>query len=479
MESRSVRRGNLDEDGIPKPNLFKHSSSFTTQHQLVQFNFAYIISSLAWWTFFTPLASKYQIENAFGLPYIGVHIVGLYIGLGAFFVAAYPTYWIFWSSAETARDKHYRAEAAMMTVASLCLLGSIVKLFSYMNAAGGGYFWCYAAGHTLNSLGLAIAFVIQTLVNKHLYKDVYALLDSVGAMALGLAAAHVLTATIYISEDKFFTKFDHAAFKNFWIMVTQSILFFICFLYKWIKAKVSRDDQRGRENLIQEDVNPNADKLQKRQRLRCIAIFFQSLPFPILLTVFFYLYQKLPQYASLFWFTQNQQDVIAAFFACGSLLGAQSFNFLVVAFFSWYRLFQFFLIGGFITCVVLINYKNSELYQMCLFASFIGLTLTCLISQEIYRLDRVKQNGTIPLAFTWFGLFASALTWFGDRTHYMNRDDPLWSYISMGIAGGLVLFAWFFSINWIFNGCRCCSCCCRCCVDCCGTISEDDDEDSQ
>lgn len=242
MEPRNARSGNLDEDGIPKPNLFKRSSSFTVQHQLVQFNFAYVISSLAWFAFWTPLASKYQLENAFGLPYTGVHIVGLYVALGAFFVAAYPTYWIFWSSAETAKDKHYRAEAAMMTVASLCFAGSVIKLFSYVNAAGGGYFWCYALGHTLNSLGLAIAFVIQTLVNKHLYKDVYALIDSVGAMALGLAAATVATATIYIDEDKFFTKFDRAAAKNMWLMVAQCIFFFVCFLFKWIKAKVSRDD---------------------------------------------------------------------------------------------------------------------------------------------------------------------------------------------------------------------------------------------
>lgn len=197
--------------------------------------------------------------------------------------------------------------------------------------------------------------------------------------------------------------------------------------------------------------------------------------------MFFYLFQKLPQYASLFWFTQNQQDVVSAFFACGSLLGAQGFSFLAVALFSYYRLMQAVLLVGFIACAVVINYRHEELYEVCLVATFLGLILTTMISQEIYRLDRVKQNGTIPLAFTWFGLFGSAITWFGDRTHYMNRDDPLWSYISMAVAAGLVTFAAFLSLNWIFNGCRCCSCCCKWCVDCCGTTDEDDEdgEDSE
>jgi hypothetical protein len=203
------------------------------------------------------------------------------------------------------------------------------------------------------------------------------------------------------------------------------------------------------------------------------------LPLPILLATFFFVYQKLPQYASMYWYTQNKQDVIAAFFAAGALLGAQSLNFLVVAFSNFYRFIQIFLVLGFISTTMGMNYRNSELWIMCLCAALYGLILSCLISQELYKIDRVKQNGTIPLSFTLFGLFGGLLTWFGDKTHFMNRDDPTWSNISFAVSAGLVIIAFIFSLSWISNGCRCCQCCCQCCNDCCGSYDEDDEDTDQ
>lgn len=54
-------------------------------------------------------------------------------------------------------------------------------------------------------------------------------------MTLGLAAATVATAAVYIDEDRFFTKFTNAAYKNFCLMVAQAICFSFLLLYKWVK----------------------------------------------------------------------------------------------------------------------------------------------------------------------------------------------------------------------------------------------------
>jgi H+/Cl- antiporter ClcA len=58
-----------------------------------------------------------------------------------------------------------------------------------------------------------------------------------------------------------------------------------------------------------------------------------------------------------------------------------------------------------------------------------------------------------------FGLYGSLLAFAADKTHYMNRDDPSWSYINIAIAGFLVLVALFFTIESI-QKCNCCKCCC-------------------
>lgn len=207
-------------------------------------------------------------------------------------------------------------------------------------------------------------------------------------------------------------------------------------------------------------------------------MIFSSLPFAILLATFFFMFVKLPQYASMFWFTQNQQEVIQACFAAGALIGAQGFNFLVIAFHSVYRFTQSAIAISFVICVIVLEYNHSSMASFCVIVAFFGLFLTILISQELYRLDNVKENGVIPLSFTLFGILGCGLTWAADKTHYMNRDDPRWSYINLALTAPLVLLGVVFSIGWISNGCRCCKCCCKCCTDCCGTYDEDD-EDSE
>jgi len=54
-------------------------------------------------------------------------------------------------------------------------------------------------------------------------------------------------------------------------------------------------------------------------------------PFAILLATFFFLYMKIPQYCQLFWFTQNQADIIVTFFVLGSLIGSQNIAILAVS----------------------------------------------------------------------------------------------------------------------------------------------------
>jgi hypothetical protein len=40
---------------------------------------------------------------------------------------------------------------------------------------------------------------------------------------------------------------------------------------------------------------------------------------------------KIPQYCQLFWFTQNQADIIVTFFVLGSLIGSQNIAILAVS----------------------------------------------------------------------------------------------------------------------------------------------------
>jgi hypothetical protein len=162
----------------------------------------------------------------------------------------------------------------------------------------------------------------------------------------------------------------------------------------------------------------------------------------------------------------------------GALVGAQGLNFLVVAFSSSYRVIQALLVLAFVGAVTSMNLTVAgvhELAVMSLLSAFLGLSLMTLASQELYRLDRIKDNGIVPFSLSLFGVLGGVLTWAGDRTHYMNRSEPRWSYIDLSFSGFLVVLAAIFTIPWCASGCKCCSACCGCCKDCCGKIDDDDE----
>lgn len=88
---------------------------------------------MLWFIFFTPLAARYHIENAFGLPYIGIHALCLYAGLGIF-LFAYLVYYCVWSSRKSREEKLKRSESAMFWALLISIFGCAIKLLSYINA---------------------------------------------------------------------------------------------------------------------------------------------------------------------------------------------------------------------------------------------------------------------------------------------------------------------------------------------------------
>ena len=120
--------------------------------------------------------------------------------------------------------------------------------------------------------------------------------------------------------------------------------------------------------------------------------------------------------------------------------------------------------------------NNGDIYLLCCFAALMGISLAILISLELFQLDRDFDSGSVPVAFTLSGLYGASLCALGDKTHYMNRDDPTWSYITIGLSGIFVLSAALFTISWFKKGCRCCGFCCGCCTRCCGRVDEDEGE---
>jgi len=99
------------------------------------------------------------------------------------------------------------------------------------------------------------------------------------------------------------------------------------------------------------------------------------------LATYFFLIVKIPQFASLFWFTENQGEVLLAFFAVGSLFGAQIFGFLVVAGHKSYRWLQIIFLILFIVFIIVLNFMatSGDLYLLCFFTLMLGLLLSLLI----------------------------------------------------------------------------------------------------
>lgn len=86
------------------------------------------------------------------------------------------------------------------------------------------------------------------------------------------------------------------------------------------------------------------------------------------------------------------------------------------------------------------------LWILCLYTFVLGLILTILICQELYVTAHDKDEGIWPLTLTAFGIYGSIISALGDKTHYMNRDDPTWSYINIALAGLFVWLSIFFTI---------------------------------
>jgi len=83
----------------------------------------------------------------------------------------------------------------------------------------------------------------------------------------------------------------------------------------------------------------------------------------------------------LFWFTENQGEVLLAFFAFGSLIGAQILGFVVVAGFKSYRWMQIIFLIIFIIFVIVLDAMatSGDLYLLCFFTAMLGLFLSLLI----------------------------------------------------------------------------------------------------
>ena len=141
----------------------------------------------------------------------------------------------------------------MLTANIVSLLGSSIKLFAYLNYADNGMFYIYASGHVLICISAVIVLNMTLIVNKHLYRDVFSQIDAIGAIVYGLAISTLMVNIIFYDHDKFFTKSDTAAFKNYGLMIFQASLFGILLIFKLVKRLVLRDNQDGQEHLISAD----------------------------------------------------------------------------------------------------------------------------------------------------------------------------------------------------------------------------------
>ena len=118
-------------------------------------------------------------------------------------------------------------------------------------------------------------------------------------------------------------------------------MFAILLVYTICRKQMQNDEERddmrrerreaeGNENQTVAEV-ANEEAPVKR-RYRFCARFNRSQPLALFLATFFFIFMKLPQFMSMFWFTQNEAEVALAFFVFGSLVGSQNFSFLIMNF---------------------------------------------------------------------------------------------------------------------------------------------------
>ena len=220
---------------------------------------------------------------------------------------------------------------------------------------------------------------------------------------------------------------------------------------------------------------------KRRKRVRFCAQVMQIQPFAILLALYFYILILIPNFCSLFWFTQNQGQVIQSFYAFGCLVGSQNLSFLVITFIEKYRIIQAILFTLFTIAVVCIETTAHYGFVsiMSSLMAILGLMISILISVELFRLDHKSDHKLVPMSLACFGIYGGALCGLCDKLHYMNRDSPTWSYILMGFSAFLLLISVLLTLPWCHNGLKCCSCCCSCCKKAFGSVDESDEEDAE
>jgi len=214
-------------------------------------------------------------------------------------------------------------------------------------------------------------------------------------------------------------------------------------------------------------------------------------PFSVLLVTFFFLYQKLFYFPLLFWFTQNETEILLAFFAVGYLIGSLNGGLMaMLQVKDKYRQIQVTFLVLFFIAVAIIEAcaQTGSIWSISLGAFLLSLSLSILTSIELMLLDIPAEAQVaappessdlfplVPLTFTFFGLYGVILASIGDKTHFMNRDENTWAYICIAAAAVLVLAACCFTLKWLKNGWTCClGCCCPCCRPCCQGEEEPED----
>jgi len=143
----------------------------------------------------------------------------------------------------THKERHRGAEQALMYAVIIAFIGVLLKLGSYYHYDEIGTFAWYAGGHLCICIAIAITVTISVLVSKFLWRDLFTLMDTFGAIPIGFVISFLITYAVYNDSDRFFTKSKGTATKNFWIMVVQALIIFFLFLYYWIRKCVISDDE--------------------------------------------------------------------------------------------------------------------------------------------------------------------------------------------------------------------------------------------
>lgn len=139
-------------------------------------------------------------------------------------------------------ERHRNAETSLSYGVGVATLGSALKLFSYLYAAEDGLFGWYCIGHLMICFAIAQTTTISIFVTKYLYRDMYALVDVFSSIPLALVISFIMTFSVYRDNDRFFTNSEWALYKNFWVMVSQAIVFFVLGVYNIFRRMVLNDD---------------------------------------------------------------------------------------------------------------------------------------------------------------------------------------------------------------------------------------------